>query len=139
AVGKLMGLSAEKMASALGLAGTQSGGLYAFTADGSESERFHPGRAAQSGILAAQLAARGLRGPTRVLEAEDGGFCHTFSDRPNLARITEGLGERYDFETMLFKPYPSCASLVAAVECAVRLRRGHGQIAPRVRRVRTCV
>lgn len=139
AVGNLMGFSAAQMASALGLAGTQSGGLYAFTADGSDSEKFHPASATRNGIIAAQLAVRGLQGPTLILEAEDGGFCATFSDRPNLERITEGLGDRFDLETMLFKPYPSCASLVAAVECATRLHKQHRELGPRIGKVRAHV
>ncbi|RPJ73309.1 MAG: MmgE/PrpD family protein, partial [Desulfobacteraceae bacterium] len=52
AAGRLLGLSAEEMASALGLAGTQSAGLWAFLADGAMSKRFHPGRAGQSGVMA---------------------------------------------------------------------------------------
>ncbi len=62
AAGKILGLSRKEMASALGMAGTQSAGLWAFTADGSESKRFHPGRSAQSGILAALLAQKGIPG-----------------------------------------------------------------------------
>ncbi len=64
AVGKIWGFDTKTMASALGMAGTQSAGLWAFTADGALSKRFHPGRSSQSGIIAATLARTGYRGPT---------------------------------------------------------------------------
>ena len=45
----MMGLDAATTVSAVGLAGTQSAGLWAFTADGAMSKRMHPGKAAQNG------------------------------------------------------------------------------------------
>jgi len=63
----VLGLDAETTASALGLAGTQSAGLWAFNVDGAMSKRLHPGRSAQSGIMAALLAARGFQGPRFIL------------------------------------------------------------------------
>ncbi|MGH8641656.1 MAG: MmgE/PrpD family protein, partial [Burkholderiales bacterium] len=60
----MLRLSDEQTAWALGLAGTQGSGLWAFNADGAMSKRFHAGRAAHSGVLAAELAALGFTGPT---------------------------------------------------------------------------
>jgi hypothetical protein len=60
AAGNLLGLNEDDMASALGMAGTQSAGLWAFTAEGAMSKRFHPGRASQSGVMAALLAREGF-------------------------------------------------------------------------------
>jgi 2-methylcitrate dehydratase PrpD len=80
----LLGLDAERTAWALGLAGTQGAGLWAFNADGTMSKRLHAGKAAHSGVLAAELAAAGFSGPTQIYETQDGGFllvavssCHT--------------------------------------------------------------
>ncbi|MDB5928226.1 MAG: prpD4, partial [Betaproteobacteria bacterium] len=55
----LLGLDSERTAWALGLAGTQGAGLWAFNADGAMSKRLHAGKAAHSGVLAAELAASG--------------------------------------------------------------------------------
>ncbi|NIN52077.1 MAG: MmgE/PrpD family protein, partial [Nitrososphaeria archaeon] len=52
AAGKILGLDEDGMANALGLAGTQSAGLFEFVSDGSMSKPLHPGRSAQSGVLA---------------------------------------------------------------------------------------
>lgn len=121
AVGKILGLNYNQISSALGLAGTQSAGLWAFTADGSMSKRFHPGKAAHSGIIAAELAKRGFLGPSQILEAEDGGFCRATSDEFDLARITEGLGEIYETSSLCLKPYPNCASVHSSIDAALKL------------------
>ncbi len=125
AAGNLLGLNADDMASALGMAGTQSAGLWAFTADGAMSKRFHPGRAAQSGIWAALLARKGFRGPTQILEAADGGFCRATSDRIDLSRITEGLGTEFLCRETHIKPYACCASSHSAVDAVFELRHRH--------------
>jgi 2-methylcitrate dehydratase PrpD len=123
AAGRLIGLSAEDMASALGMAGTQSAGLWAFLADGAMSKRFHPGRASQSGVMAALLARGGFRGPTQILEAPDGGFCRATSDQFDLSCITERLGERFHCGEVNIKPYACCASSHSAVDAVLELKR----------------
>jgi 2-methylcitrate dehydratase PrpD len=122
----MLGLDAATTASALGLAGTQSAGLWAFTADGSMSKRLHPGRAAQSGIHAALLAAKGFTGPRQILEAEDGGFLFAMSDTPRPWMVTERLGQRWHVEETCFKPHACCGSNHACVDAAVLLMRENG-------------
>ena len=136
AAGRLLGLSAADMASALGLAGTQSAGLWAFLADGAMSKRFHPGRAAQSGVMAAFLARSGFRGPTQILEARDGGFCQATSDRFDLSRVTDRLGDRFHGAEVNIKPYACCASSHSAVDAVLELKGRHGFTAADVERVR---
>jgi 2-methylcitrate dehydratase PrpD len=60
ACASLMKLHTEQCAWALGLAGTQGAGLWAFNADGTMSKRLHAGKAAHSGVLAAELAQIGF-------------------------------------------------------------------------------
>jgi 2-methylcitrate dehydratase PrpD len=119
AAGCLLGLDNESMANALGLAGTQSAGLMAFTCDGANSKRLHPGRAAQSGVLAADLASRGFTGPTAVLEYPDGGFCRAVSDDSDLEILTRGLGQDYVTADVSLKPYACCGSTHSSID-AVR-------------------
>ncbi len=118
----IMGLDAERTAWALGLAGTQSGGLFAFNADGTMSKRLHPGRAAQSGIMAAELAELGLSGPTQIYEAEDGGFLWAFSSKSKTGPLIDGLGQKWHGADSTFKPYSCCGSLHSYIDCAVALR-----------------
>jgi 2-methylcitrate dehydratase PrpD len=119
----LLGLSAEQHTWALGNAGTQSGGLWQFLPDGAMSKHLHAGRAASSGLLAAQLAAQGFTGPRRILEGERGFFAATAPDaRPELvvAGLEPGM-RRYKLTTVSFKPYPSCRHTHPAVNAALRL------------------
>jgi len=126
AAGKLLDLDVRRMAMALGLAGTQSSGLFAFTADGADSKRIHPGIAAQRGIMSAILAEKGFRGPTKILEAEDGGFLKAFSDGWSFEPITDQLGERWEILDLGFKLYSSCGSLHSMIDALLELKNRHG-------------
>jgi len=122
AAGVLMGLDAEHIGWALGLAGTQSAGVFAFTTDGAMSKRFHAGAAARAGVMAAELAARGFTGPGQIYEAEDGGLLSAFADSPDPQALTEGLGARWALLGTAFKPYSCCGSLHPHVDAALALR-----------------
>ncbi len=126
AVGKLLGLDQTAMASTLGLSATQGGGLFAFNADGAMSKRLHPGRAAQSGVMAAMLAAKGFTGPATVLEVEDGGYLRAFSDHWTIEPIVEGLGRDWRLLGTNFKPYACCGSVHAYVDAAKQIRQEIG-------------
>ncbi len=119
----VLGLDAETTASALGLAGTQSAGLWAFNADGAMSKRLHPGLAAQSGVIAALLAARGFHGPRHILEAEDGGFLRAMSDDPRPAEAIRELGTVWRAEDVCFKPYSCCGSNHACIDATLGIMR----------------
>jgi 2-methylcitrate dehydratase PrpD len=122
----MLGLNGEQTAWALGLAGTQGSGLWAFNADGAMSKRFHAGRAAHSGVLAAELAALGFTGPTQIYEFHDGGVLKAFSDASDPAPLTEGLGRAWRLDTNRIKPYSCCGSTHSYVDAAFELRRRLG-------------
>jgi 2-methylcitrate dehydratase PrpD len=121
AASRLLDLSREEMASAFGLAGTQSSGLFAFLADGSMTKRIHPGRAAQSGVMSAILSKKGFKGPTKVLEAEDGGFLKAFSDGYNLGRVLRRPEDKKIIERTGFKFYSCCGSIHPALDATKKL------------------
>jgi 2-methylcitrate dehydratase PrpD len=99
AAGRLLGLNERQLINALGIAGSYCGGLMEFShcQEGAMVKRLHLGKAAEGGVTAALLAARGFAGPESVLEGKFG-FCRTFSESPNLSRLTHRLGQ--DFETL---------------------------------------
>ena len=102
-------LSTEQTVHALGIAGTQSSGLMA-AQYGAMVKRMHAGRAAQSGLYGALLAADGFTGIVDVFESPYGGFCSTFSrstDRFNLSELSAGLGEQWESLRISLKFY-SC-------------------------------
>ncbi len=126
ASGNLLELDEEGMTSALGLAGSQSAGLWAFNVDGAMSKRFHPGRSSQSGIIASLLASKGFRGPSQILEAEDGGFFKATSDEADPRLILEGLGEKFFSIETNIKPYACCASIHSSIDGILNLKKTHG-------------
>src|SRR6266571_9217422 len=78
AAGKLAGLSAERLANALGLAASSGAGLFAFVNGGGDIKRLHAGHAAREGLQAALLAEQGVEGPPGVIEERDG-FMQAFA------------------------------------------------------------
>lgn len=119
----LLGLDAEKTASALGLAGSQTTGVWAFLGDGTNSKVLNPGQAAMTGLRCTYLARYGMQGPVHVLEAEDGGLLKAMSDGGHLEKLTEGLGTTWEILNMDMKPYPCCRSAHAGIDGALSLRK----------------
>src|SRR5438105_15761784 len=76
ACARLLGLDAPTTAQALGIAGTQAAGLK--SQFGTMCKPFHAGKAAQDGLLAARLAARGFSSRLDLIECEQG-FARTHS------------------------------------------------------------
>lgn len=136
ACGKLLELDEEKMVSALGLAGAQSFGTWAFLADGASCKVLNPARAAQSGCEAAFLARAGMTGPEHVLTSEDGGLFHMMSSAPVPELATAGLGSVWEIARMDNKPYPCCRSTHCAIDGALALREAYGLRAGEIGHVR---
>ena len=106
ATGVLAGLSPAQMEDALGLAGTQSGGLMAAQFE-AMSKRMHHGFAARAGYTAAMLARAGYTGIKRVFERDYGGFLAVFGEGhdPDPTQIDRGLGETWETMGISLKPY----------------------------------
>ncbi len=119
---KLAGLGLDEFLSSLGLAGSQSAGLWAFNVEGAMSKHLHPGRAAQSGILSMLLAKKGFSGPRQILEAEDGGLCRALSDNYDFERIVKDLGKVFETERTSIKPYPSCRSVHSSIDAVKKIK-----------------
>ena len=115
-VAKLLGLGEDEIAHALGLGATQAAGLMGFLHDGSESKRLHAGRAAQNGIVAAELAKRGMTGPPRAFELEHGGFLHAFLAGPETGAAGTRSGHALDDRRASFKRYPVCGAIHSTVD-----------------------
>lgn len=126
AAGILLGLKKEQLTSAMGLAGTQSSGLWAFLADGAANKRFHAGMAARNGVHAAQIASVGLTGPTFILEAHDGGLFPAMSENFDLDSVTEEWGKQFLIEGVSVKPFACCRSMHPPIQAVLELREEHG-------------
>ncbi len=120
-----LGLDADNTVHALGIAGTQSSGLMA-AQYGAMVKRMHAGRAAQSGLYGALLAANGFTGIVDVFEAPYGGFCTTFSrsqDRFNLNALSAGLGEKFETRGIALKFYSCVGSNHTTLDALADIRK----------------
>lgn len=115
-----MDLDRDRVVQALGIAGTQASGLTEWRADGSWIKRLHPGRAAQSGVLAARLAREGFTGPATIFEGA-GGFFNAFSFGETIDPdvMTRALGTDHHALGTAIKPYPCCRFEHGAVDLAL--------------------
>lgn len=119
---KLMNLSEEQTVRALGIAATQSAGLYSATL----TKRINAPKAVLGGVFAADLARQGLEAPADGLEADYSGFLGTFSRAPEPEVIPRDLG-RYRFE-IYHKFYPCIRSNHPTVENMKLLLEEHPEI-----------
>lgn len=104
AVSKLLSLSTEQTAHAIGIAATQVTGLREMF--GSDTKSFHVGRAAQNGLLAAMLAAEGFTSSSQALEAKRGWVSVVGQGINKLHEQTASLGKVWEIEQNSFKPFP---------------------------------
>lgn len=125
AAGMLLGLDEQQMTNALGIAGSRTGGSWAFAADGAMTKRIHPGLAARDGILSAYLAKHGITGPRHVLEAADGGIYRMMSSRYCLG-VLDAVKEKTAIEEVEFKWFASCKSVHSPYTAAYEIYRRHG-------------
>jgi 2-methylcitrate dehydratase PrpD len=121
-VGAALGLDAKQIVDALGIAGSMSGGIIEYLAEGAWTKRMHAGWAAQSGIRAALLARGGFVGPRTVFEGVHGlfnGFAHT--TKGDYDALTGDFGTRWVTDTLAFKPYPCGTMAQPYIDCAKKL------------------
>lgn len=131
---KVLNLDREPFADALGIAGSFTGGIWAFLADGAMTKRFHPGKASENGLSAALLAREGMSGPREVLEAKWGGFFATYSRGIATPEATlQGLGAEFRIARSGMKPYACCRGLHATLDALFELMREKGAASTAIR------
>lgn len=103
---KLVHLAADEFEMALGIAASLAAGIR--LGFGTMTKPFHAGRAAENGILAVDLAARGFTAGDDPLEAE-WGFFQVFGGGFDETRLVGALGHPHSIVDpgVSVKPYPS--------------------------------
>lgn len=121
----LLQLSPQAATHALCTAATFAAGLQqAFKMD-SMSKPLHAGRAAEAGVVAAQMAASGITGSLDVFEGRDG-LGVAMSNGPDWPAMLADLGERFNITEMTFKNHACCGHTFAAIDGALALQQQHG-------------
>lgn len=125
-VTKLLGGDVMVMANAFGLAGSHAGGLFEFLGQGAEVKRLHAGKAARDGLVCAELAVRGLTGPTTVFEGERG-YIHAFvREGFRTGYLIDDLGSDWHMLRTYVKPYPCCRHLHGPIDAILALQADGG-------------
>src|SRR5262249_52521822 len=117
--GKLIGLDAQRLTYAMGIAATPAAGLQQNR--GTMCKSFHAGKEAQSGGLAALLAGRGFDSPQEIIQGRQG-VCRVYSGTAAPERLTAGLGESWLIETNGHKPYACGVVLHPLIDAVIAIR-----------------
>jgi 2-methylcitrate dehydratase PrpD len=128
---RLLGVPLEKAPHAFGLAGTQAAGLK--SCFGTMSKPLHPGKAAQNGLLAARLAARGFTSDPNILGSTQG-FAATQSTTADPEAALADRPAPWVVEA-LFKYHAACYLTHDSIEAAGQLRTEEGVAADAIDRV----
>jgi 2-methylcitrate dehydratase PrpD len=133
AAGKLLGLNEQQMCWALGLAAAQPVGLIEMF--GSMTKSFHPGRAAQNGLAAAHLAAKGFTASEHGLEAHFG-WLNVLSTERNHAALD---GEGWEILKNSYKPFACGLVVHPVIDGCIQLRNRNRLTADMIERVEVAV
>jgi len=136
AAARLLGLDAQRLQWALGYAGSNAGGTWAYIPEGAMSKRVHPGFAAHTGVIAAYLAANDVTGPASIFEAPWGGYYPTYM--PGIATpeaAVKDLGRDFRIRLTGFKPYAACRGIHSSIDIMLDLHHKHGVRAADVKQV----
>ena len=140
--GRLMGLDAEKLTRAQGIALSLASGTMQPMQDGTWTKRLHPGAAAASGITAAALAEGGFTGPSEAYEGHFGFyniFLAELREKGDPSLVTRRLRETWEFARSSVKLYPACHQSHAFMNAAIRIASEHRFAPEDIARVDTLV
>lgn len=126
--GRILKLNEQQMLNALALAFNRAGGSFQSNIDGAQSVGFIAGSAAQSSIICAQLAQKGVTGPKNFLEGLYGFFHLYAKDKFDTKAVVGDLGKRFELTNAIFKKFPSCGLTQASTQAILELVNEKGLI-----------
>jgi 2-methylcitrate dehydratase PrpD len=135
AAARILGLSPKEMWNTLALAFNSCGGSFQSHIDGSLGVRFVQGRVAQSGVMSARLASKGITGPRNFLDGVYGYYHLYGKDMFTGETALSDLGSRYHLLKLVFKKYPSCALTAGSTDVMLRLIAEEGLHADGIERI----
>jgi len=105
----LLNLDEHGLARAWGHVLSLAGGSMQFSdeREGTAVKRLHAGYAAQNGVLAAELAQRGISAPARALDGRYG-FLALYAKRPRLDALSVKADVPLQIHSISIKPYSCC-------------------------------
>jgi 2-methylcitrate dehydratase PrpD len=132
ATGKLLGLTEQQMTWALSLAAAQPVGLREMF--GTMTKSFHPGRAAQNGLMASFLALQNFTSSDHGIEAKSG-WANVLSPAREYKEITEHLGDSFEILQNTYKPFACGIVIHPAIDGCIQLRDQYNLTADQIDRI----
>ncbi len=135
AAAKLLGLGRKETANALGIAASLAAGIRVNF--GTMTKPLHVGRAAENGVTAALLAARGYTADAQALDGP-WGFFSVMGEGLDESKAQEGFGRILTIVEpgVSIKPFPSGILTHQTMDAMLALIRQHGLKASQVRAIR---
>ncbi len=125
ACGRMMGLSADQIAHAVGISGSRHATFGAITAGHlTMMKNTADPMATQSGAMAAELAELGYEGPAHVIDGKEGLF-DAYGPEWKGEILTDGLGETWRIEQCGLKSFPTEALTHAPLTAVIELITEH--------------
>ena len=125
ACGRLLGLDAEKMSHAFGLAYSQVHANRQGLLDGALSKRIQPGFSASAGVQAAFYAAGGLTGANNIVDGDFGLKSLYSNGQINQKYLSDEIGTSFETANVSIKPYPCCRCTHPVIDAALSLKADH--------------
>lgn len=124
AAGILLGLDAEQLEHAIGIASSMAAGLQANF--GTMTKPLHAGEASRNGVMSANLARKGFTSARGILERRYG-FAEVIGRRLDHDYLRSHLGNSWEVlePGIHLKAYPACMVTHAGLDCVLALARTH--------------
>ena len=133
--GAALRLDGARIMHALANAGTMAAGLQQTFLSDSMAKPMHAAHAAETGVMLAFAAERGLTGAVDILEGPRG-FGAAMAGNPDWRHAADDLGKSFTIERMTFKNHAACGHAHAAVDGVLALRNKHGLKPEQIVRIR---
>lgn len=134
AAASLLKLNEAEFSNALAIAATFAAGLQQAFKSEPMAKPLHAGRAAEAGVLAAQLAKQGMLSSLDVLEGELG-LGHAMSEGVDWSKVTSTLGSDFHITCLTFKNHIGCGHTFPSIDGAMFLKEVHGFKAEDIERI----
>jgi 2-methylcitrate dehydratase PrpD len=124
----ILKLGEHEILHAFALAFNKCGGSFQSNTDGSLAVRVIEGWCAETGVLCARLAQRGITGPYNFLDGVYGYFFLYGRDKAEAerAKSVEDIGKVWHLTSLSFKKYPSCGQTQGSTQIVLDLMAAHG-------------
>jgi 2-methylcitrate dehydratase PrpD len=120
AAAALYGFDKEKMAYAISMGGLQSAGLQEMLYSYPSIKPLQPGKAAEAGVLSAELVNIGAKSPLSIFEGFHG-WIKAMADLFDKDALLGSLGSRWEIGYTYTKLYPTCRHCHPAIDLGIQL------------------